>query len=166
MRPPLRVLIVDDELLVRATLERAMRRRCDLTVVGGASDGPMALRLIREQAPDVVLMDVGLPGMSGIEVARRLRAGDDDTPVLFFTGEPAAVDQAVTIDRTAVVLKATGGCNEVLDALRQVASGPAIAAKTARAPAGFRRNASTSTTASEGSGSPDITTTRGPRRPR
>lgn len=160
MSSPLRVLIVDDEPTVRLTVGRAIAREADMAVVSEASDGRAALRLIRRLSPDVVLMDVGMPGISGIDVARRLRARGDQTPVLFFTGDPTAVAQASTIERSRVILKAGGRSRDVLDALRQVSSEPATADNTSRAPAGFSRKASAAAVAPDGSASPDMTTMR------
>lgn len=68
------VLIVDDHARFRQTVRRALERD-GWTIAGEATDGAAALRAARVLEPDVVLLDVGLPGMSGLEVARRLRAG-------------------------------------------------------------------------------------------
>lgn len=120
----LRVLIVDDDPTVRLTLGRVISRQRDMTSVGEAVDGRTALREIRRRAPDVVVMDVGLPDVSGIEVAHRLRANGDTTPVLFLTGDATAVERTAGIDRTCIVLKAGGQLGEMLAALRQVSGGP------------------------------------------
>ena len=66
------VLIVDDHAHFRRTARRALQRD-GWTIAGEAEDGEAALRAARELEPDVVLLDVGLPGVSGLEVARRLR---------------------------------------------------------------------------------------------
>jgi DNA-binding NarL/FixJ family response regulator len=66
------VLIVDDHARFRQTARRALERD-GWTIAGEATDGAGALRAARALEPDVVLLDVGLPGMSGLEVARRLR---------------------------------------------------------------------------------------------
>jgi DNA-binding NarL/FixJ family response regulator len=68
------VLIVDDHARFRQTARRALERD-GWTIAGEAVDGPGALRAARALEPDVVLLDVGLPGMSGLEVARRMRDG-------------------------------------------------------------------------------------------
>jgi DNA-binding NarL/FixJ family response regulator len=70
---PLRVLVVDDHALVREGVAALLREEPDLEVVGEAADGETALRLAAESSPDVVVMDIGLPDMTGIEVTRRLR---------------------------------------------------------------------------------------------
>jgi DNA-binding NarL/FixJ family response regulator len=68
------VLIVDDHPRFRQTARRALERD-GWTIAGEAADGAAAVRAARALEPDVVLLDVGLPGVSGLEVARRLRAG-------------------------------------------------------------------------------------------
>lgn len=157
---PLHVLIVDDETTVRLTLARAISRQDDMRVAGEAADGPSALRLVAELAPDVVLMDVTMPGPSGIDVVRQLRTIGDETPVLFFTGDPGALERAGGIEHSQVLVKAAGGMRDALAALRQVAAGGATAARMDRTSAGLRRKASAASAAASGNGSPDRTTTR------
>lgn len=69
---PVRVFLVDDSAVVRLVLRRALRSDPDLTIVGEATSGPEALRRIPDVAPDIVLMDVLMQGMDGIETARTL----------------------------------------------------------------------------------------------
>ena len=120
--PPaqLRIVIVDDEPTVRVTLGRAIARQPDMAVVGEAAEGGAALSLIDETAPDVVVMDVTMPGISGVDVVRGLRAAGDRTPVLFLTGDVGAIEGTRDIECSRVLLKAAGGVRETLDALRQV----------------------------------------------
>lgn len=157
---PLRVLVADDEPTVLAALGRVIGRQADMTMVANASDGLLALRLVAEHVPDVVVLDVGMPGLSGVDVARRLRAAGDTTPVLFLTGDPTAIDQTRGIEQCRVVLKAAVQISEVLDAVRQLVVEPSTAARTSRAPAGFNRKMSGTEVATSGRGSPDITTIR------
>jgi two-component system chemotaxis response regulator CheB len=74
-----RVLIVDDSALIRTLLQRGLENDPDIEVVGSARDGAAALEAYRRLAPDVITLDVEMPGMDGIEVLRRLR------------GEPVAI---------------------------------------------------------------------------
>src|SRR5437773_1488022 len=69
----IRVLIVDDHPVVRKGLRACLARKAHLKVVGEASDGEEALRKIRDLAPDVVLMDISMPGMDGLAVTDLLR---------------------------------------------------------------------------------------------
>jgi len=68
----IRVLIVDDHTLVRAGIRSLLALVADIEVVGEASDGKEALEKVGELAPDVVLMDLAMPGMGGLEATRRI----------------------------------------------------------------------------------------------
>ena len=100
--PDLRVVIVDDEILGRQRIEDLLAKEQDVSVVGQAADGDAALELIRELQPDVVFLDIQMPGRSGVEVARGL--GEAMPPTVFVTAfdrhavqafELAAVDYLV-----------------------------------------------------------------------
>jgi DNA-binding NarL/FixJ family response regulator len=82
-----RVVIADDQPLVRAGLAALLGAESDLDVVGVAADGVEALRLAREHRPDVVCLDIRMPGRDGIDVARELCGPDanDPVPVLILT---------------------------------------------------------------------------------
>jgi DNA-binding NarL/FixJ family response regulator len=78
MTPPrLRVLIADDQALVRAGFRLILESQPDIEVVGEASDGESAVRLVRHHRPDVVLMDIRMPGLDGLAATRRLLDGTD-----------------------------------------------------------------------------------------
>jgi len=160
MAPTIRVLIVDDEPIVRLTLSRAIARQADMAVVGEAADGAAAVTIVERLRPDVVVMDVTMPGPSGIETAIELRSRGIGTPILFFTGDPGAIDRAKAIEASRVLIKAGGGAAEALDAIRQLARAAATASSTTRAPTGLRSTASATAAASSGNGSPDMRTIR------
>ena len=71
----IRVLLVDDHIMIRAGLERLLEQDPAIEVVGVADRGARALELDAELLPDVVLMDLSMPGMDGIETTRRLKSG-------------------------------------------------------------------------------------------
>src|SRR5205085_10426320 len=85
-RVSLRVLIVDDQLLVRSGFRMILEAETDLEVVGEAGDGLQAIEEARRLRPDVILMDVRMPELDGIEATRRLLAdGGGDTKVVMLT---------------------------------------------------------------------------------
>jgi two-component system response regulator AlgR len=83
--PPLRVMVVDDEPLAVERLQLLLARCLDTTVVGTANDGEAALRIAEAVAPDLVLLDIAMPGMDGIDVARALSESPVDPAVVFVT---------------------------------------------------------------------------------
>ena len=95
----MRALIVDDEPAVRDSLRRVLvSERYDVDV---AADGPEALDLIDAAGPDVVILDVLMPEMSGLEVCRRLRVAGNWTPVLMLTAREEISDRVAGLDAGA-----------------------------------------------------------------
>ena len=86
-----KVLVVDDEEYIRDLVSSALRIAGFQSL--SASDGSKALAAMSTQDPDLVILDVGLPGIDGFEVCRRLRADGDDTPVIFLTARDTAEDK-------------------------------------------------------------------------
>ena len=77
-----RVVLADDHPIVRASIRRLLEKAGDIEVVGEASDGIETLHMVEELAPDVLLLDVEMPGMKGFEVARRLHAAGAPVRIL------------------------------------------------------------------------------------
>ena len=95
----MRILVVDDDPAVGAALDRALRLDgYDVTVV---ADGPASLHAVAQAPPDAIVLDLGLPGLDGIEVCKRLRSAGDDTPVLMLTARDAVQDRVVGLDAGA-----------------------------------------------------------------
>lgn len=83
---PTRVLFADDDALTRRLLAHALAQHPVLEIVGEAVDGAQALALARLLKPDLVVLDVGMPELDGLEVATRLRAELPDTRIVVFSG--------------------------------------------------------------------------------
>jgi DNA-binding NarL/FixJ family response regulator len=81
----IRVLLVDDQALVRDGIRVLLKRKLDIEVVGQAADGAEALSLVAALDPDVVLMDIRMPGMNGVEATRQLRAAGARSAVIILT---------------------------------------------------------------------------------
>jgi DNA-binding NarL/FixJ family response regulator len=79
---PVRIVIADDHRIVREGLRHLLEKRTDFNVVGEASDGESAVRLARELSPDIVIVDISMPGLNGIEATRRILAERPDIRVL------------------------------------------------------------------------------------
>ena len=108
---PIRVLIADDHRLFAEALEAILAAESRIEVVGRARNGAEALEMVLDLNPDLVLMDISMPVMDGVEATRRIRESRPDACVLMLTGSnaPADVDRArdagaagyVTKDRIA-----------------------------------------------------------------
>lgn len=132
LEPRVRVVVVDDQPVVRAGFAALLDTQPDLTVVGSADDGTEAIRLCRELRPDVVLMDVRMPVMDGIEATRRIlaEAGDGDRPriVMLTTFDlDEHVYDALAAGASGFLLKDITA-ERLFDAVRVVADGGALLA--------------------------------------
>jgi DNA-binding NarL/FixJ family response regulator len=125
---PVRVLLVDDQRLVRSGFAMILSVEPDVEVVGEAADGAQALEQVRALRPDVVLMDVQMPVMDGIEATRRIVA-DDLARVLVLTtfDDDAYVDDALRAGASGFLLK-NSDADRLVDAVRTVAQGHALLA--------------------------------------
>lgn len=127
-----RVLLADDQALVRSGFRMLIEAEDDLTVVGEVSDGAAAVHAVREQAPDVVLMDIRMPVMDGVEATRRIVASGVETKVLVLTtfDVDEYVFAALRAGASGFLLK-DARPGELLAAIRSVAGGDAILAPSA-----------------------------------
>lgn len=122
--PPIRVLIVDDHPMVRDGIVALLDRQSDMTAVGEASDGAEAVDRFREFDPDVVLMDIQMPGTGGLEAIETIRSFAPHARVLVLTTYPGDA-QAIRAMRAGAVGYLLKNCirHELLDAIRQVHAG-------------------------------------------
>lgn len=120
----LRVLLVDDHAVVREGYRRLLERGTDLAVVAEAASGEEAYRLFCETAPAVVVMDITLPGASGIEVTRRMVAREPAAKVLVFSMHEDALfaSRALQAGARGYVTKASAP-DVLVEAVRAVAAG-------------------------------------------
>ncbi|MEU3727463.1 response regulator transcription factor, partial [Streptomyces sp. NPDC031705] len=126
---PVRVLLVDDQPLIRSGLRMLMADSEGLEVVGEAGTGGDAVRLAAEQGPDVVVMDIRMPGMDGIEATRRITSGPGAPRVLVLTtfDEDEHVYGALRAGASGFAVKDMA-LDEILAAVRLVAAGDALLA--------------------------------------
>jgi DNA-binding NarL/FixJ family response regulator len=124
-----RIVVVDDQEVVRAGFGALLDTQPDFTVVGTASDGAAAVRICREQRPDVVLMDVRMPVMDGIEATSRIAAAAGAPRVLVLTtfDLDEHVYDALSAGASGFLLKDVTA-ERLFDAVRVVAAGDALLA--------------------------------------
>ncbi len=124
MKNPIRVVIADDHPIFRRGLRQVIEGETDLRVVAESGDGKGALDEILRACPDVAVLDVQMPGMSGFEVAQQ--AGKEGVPasLVFLTmhSDPAMLDRAFAVGARGFVLK-DGALSEIVQAVRSVAAG-------------------------------------------
>jgi DNA-binding NarL/FixJ family response regulator len=127
-----RIVVVDDQEVVRAGFGALLATQADFAVVGTAADGAAALRLCREARPDVVLMDVRMPVMDGIEATRRILAQGGSAPrILMLTtfDLDEHVYDALGAGASGFLLK-DATAERLFDAVRIVAAGEALLSPT------------------------------------
>lgn len=120
---PFTIYLVEDQDILRSSLHMYVDNEDDLNVVGSAEDAPTALEEIDAQVPDLVLIDVALPGMSGISLLNQLREDHPDLACLMLSGhsEDQYVQQAVNAGAQGYVRK--GDPDEYLAAIEAVLDG-------------------------------------------
>lgn len=120
----IRVLIADDHSVVRQGLRMFLNLDSEIEIVGEATTGEEALRLAREHRPDVVLMDLLMPGMGGVAATREMRAEMPDVEVIALTSvlEDEAVTGAIRAGAIGYVLKNTEA-DELRQAIKSAAAG-------------------------------------------
>ena len=100
---PVRILIVDDSFHFRSGLSRLLRREAGMTVVGRACTGALALRMVRRLHPDVVLLDITMRGMDGIEAARRICAEHPGVSVIGLSSCAVDSDEGQAMQKAGAV---------------------------------------------------------------
>jgi DNA-binding NarL/FixJ family response regulator len=129
----IRILLADDHAVLRAGIRVLLEAQPDLEVIGEAGDGQAAVQRARELQPDVVVMDIGMPGLDGLAATRQILDSNPKTRILFLTQHENKeyVLPALKLGAAGYVLKRAEG-DELLTAIRTVYAGgtfldPAIA---------------------------------------
>ena len=124
MTETIRVLLADDHDIVRQGLKSVLRGHADFNVVAGARDGEEAVRLAKREQPDLVVLDVRMPKLGGIEACREIRSALPQTYVLMLTSysDEAAVMSAILAGASGFMLKEVNTA-DLIDAMRTVAAG-------------------------------------------
>ncbi len=137
---PIRVVLVDDHAVIRAGLAQLLASTADINVVGQAGDGDGAVEVVRETRPDVVLMDLQMPGVDGVSATRRVRAEVPGVDVLVLTSfsDSERIIDALDAGAVGYLLK-DADPEDVLAGIRAVARGESpIHPKAARVLLGVR----------------------------
>jgi DNA-binding NarL/FixJ family response regulator len=125
--PKTKILVVDDHAIVREGVRMILAKESDFEVVGEAGDGAQALELTEGVRPDVVIMDISMPGMGGIEATQALRAKHPDIQVLALTmhEDESYVFQLLRAGAAGYVLK-RAAAQDLVQAVRAAAKGEAF----------------------------------------
>ena len=132
--PPIRVLIVDDHPLAQSGMRNFVAAFRDLTLVASASSGEEALSLVERDPPDVVLMDMLMPGMSGVETTRRIKQRQPHIQVIALTSSQDSnlVKQALQAGAISYLLKNVSAL-DLAQAIRAAHAGRSVLAQEATA---------------------------------
>ena len=132
----IRVMVVDDHSILRVGLKQVLESSGEFEVVGQAADGAEAVRVAAAVTPDIVVMDVLMPGMDGVEACREIMASDPEIRVLMLT---AATEETAVVD--AVAAGATGYLQKETDRERLLSAVRGVIRGELRVPAGAIRRA-------------------------
>jgi DNA-binding NarL/FixJ family response regulator len=124
---PIRVVVVDDHPMLRQGTESLLARTADIRVVGATGEGSGVFRLLQSRRPDVLVLDVHLPDMNGVDVAKRVRTEFPDVAVLVLTGyeEVGYIRTLVRLGVRGYLGKSASG-EDIVAAIRAVARGRTV----------------------------------------
>lgn len=127
MKKKATILLADDHALLRMGLSSLIGYQTDMTVVGEAEDGLKAVQLAKQLRPDVVIMDLAMPVMSGAEATKQILAESPSTKVFILTSFPESVDlaRAISAGARGAAIKDTPN-NRLLETLRMIIDGQTV----------------------------------------
>lgn len=130
---PIKVLIVDDHALVRMSLQLLLNETGDICVVGACADGSEVVAAFAKFTPDVVLMDVKMTKMNGLDATRELLAVQPQARVVILTGTfaPSYITEATTVGAAGLILKGDDP-SELPDRIRTVAAGGTVCSRSVK----------------------------------
>ena len=129
IRRNIEILLVDDHQVVRDGLQHMLEQEGDLSVIGQGADAEETLELIENLSPDVVLMDIKMPGVDGIELTRQVKRKFPECNVIMLTLYDQYLSQAMDAGASGYLLKDIK-CDELARAIRQVYSGKIVTSET------------------------------------
>ena len=123
----MKLLIVDDDPLIRKSLSLTLSREDDITVIGTAADGAQAVKTCQEQTPDIVLMDIRMPGMDGIAATRLIKQRYPQTRVMMLTtfDDKPNIKQALAAGADGYLIK-TDKIADIAGKLRTMMDGTGV----------------------------------------
>ena len=126
-----RILLVDDHDAFRRYVSSMLQERANLQIIGEAGDGLQAVKQAKALQPDVILLDIGLPGINGIEAARQIGGVASEARIVFLTQEssPEVIQEAFDLGAWAYIIKAQAGA-ELLPAVEAVSRGERFVNRT------------------------------------
>lgn len=120
----IRIVLIDDHAMLRDALRVMLAKEADIEVIGEAGDGQDALELVKRTTPDVVVMDIAMPGMSGIEATRRLMQQYPELKILALTTytDKRFINEMLSVGAIGYIAKSAAG-DQLVQAIRTVAQG-------------------------------------------
>jgi len=124
MTDKLKLIIADDHHIFRKGILSIVSEDADIEITGEAANGDDALRLIEENKPDIAILDIDMPGLSGLDVARKVKSQKLSTKIVILTihKDKEYFDEALELDIKAYVLKESIA-NDLIDCIKRVAAG-------------------------------------------
>lgn len=128
---PIRVLLVDDHEVARRGIRSVLSSDADLDVVSEAADGEEAVKRAQELRPSIILLDISLPGISGIQAARQIRLISPDSRIIFLSQHDSIqiAKDALSVGGHGYVVKSDAG-RDLLTAIRAVHAGQTFVSRT------------------------------------